>query len=194
MKIDCPFCPYSDDEYLYVIEHVECCHSEVGESPFAVKEESDKTVMVKDDYQTGARASDAVFDDEYVECDCGELVVISEFASHIALHESEQTITDVATPATILYTSKSPEPIGESNNVALMGKPETSAAASSEGKSSPKRRSHTGHRKSHRLVHSSMDTLLGPMRAKHKSPRRLGVGTALLDSIFFLYANLLLES
>lgn len=198
MNIDCPFCPYSDDDYRYVIEHVECYHSEMGESPFAVKEEADKTMMVKDHYQTGAKASDAISEDEYVECDCGELVVLSEFASHIALHESEQTITDVVTPATILYPSKSPEPIGEGINVAFMGKPETRASASSEGKSSFKRRSHSGHRKSHRPVHSFIDALLGPspssssphaVRAKHQSPRRLGVGTALLDFISLLVAN-----
>lgn len=185
MKIDCPFCPFTDYDHYYIMEHVECCHPEFGDSPFMVKNDDDKQFPAKEMDFDLVDASSAPSEEEYVECECGEVVMLSEFTSHTALHDMEEITVDSASPATLHPTSSPSYEIDDSTL--------NSVSNSSLGKhdhrvprSTARHHSRAGHQKSHRTVQGFMNVLLGssPPHSRTKGvkrrpgvPQRLGVST-----------------
>ena len=185
MEFECPFCPFKNHDSYLVVEHVECCHPENGESPFNVKEDEGMSRLAGGHREEVANASDSPGqDDEYFECDCGEVVILPEMNSHLILHESEETTVDEAVPATILPRDKSALRNGEDLSLAPMADVAIHPSKSSSSKSHARHRSRAS---SHKIIHGVKDlggVLLGPeslplqpksARAKHKAPRRLGV-------------------
>lgn len=105
MAAECPFCPFSDHDSYFLLEHVELYHPEGGQSPFIAKEAAMR--LVDEDYDEEATsASDAPSEEEYIECECGESVILREFESHSELHrdegmaldQSEKMTGDTSTP------------------------------------------------------------------------------------------------
>ena len=65
----CPFCPFSDNDSSFLINHVGLSHPETDDSPFVAKDDVEEG-SPRNDGWTGAR--DAPSDGGYIECECGE--------------------------------------------------------------------------------------------------------------------------
>ncbi|MCJ1260216.1 hypothetical protein MMC22_000075 [Lobaria immixta] len=164
------------------MEHVECCHPENGVSPFNVREDEGISRLAGGHDEEAAGVSDAPSQgDDYFQCDCGEVVMLPEFNSHMALHESEETTVDEAAPAAILDHGRSLKK--ENLARASMADIGTYPSKSSSSKSHVKHRSRASKDNSHHGVKDFVGVLLGSnsspsrpkaVRAKHKAPRRLG--------------------
>lgn len=179
MAVDCPFCSFADHETYFLMQHVELCHPENGESPFMVKEGA-------------GRQEEGINDVEYIECECGESVVLREFESHtelhgdegMALHEGEKKAANIA-------TSRSPLPAGHTSFSRAGRMPTVSLSDVDASQHDPldidtviKQRSRSKNTKQRHGVNKWKGLLLGtsssagrPKTAKdkHKSVRRLGV-------------------
>lgn len=185
MEVDCPFCPYADHDYRYVIEHVECCHPEFGDSPFIVKNDAGVPPLAKGKDLDRADTSNAPSEEEYMECECGEVVMLSEFTSHSALHDMEQTTANLADP-TILHSLNSPNPNIEDTTLNPVSDNSFYESDHSVPRSAIRHHPLAGHHKNHHTIQDFMSVLLGSRsshsltmvaRTRSKAPRRLGVGT-----------------
>lgn len=166
------------------MEHVECCHPENGVSPFNVQEDEGISRLAGGHDEEAAGASDAPsHEDDYFQCDCGEVVMLPDINSHMALHESEETTVDEAAPAAILNHGRSTL-IDESLARASMAEIGTYPSKPSSSKSHVKHRTRVSKESSHHGVKDFVGVLLGsnssPSRpkaakAKYRAPRRLGV-------------------
>lgn len=192
MESECPFCPYSDSDCRYVVEHVEICHPEFGDSPFIVKSEEQTPLPIVEQDEGPGQALDVPSAEEYVECECGEMVMLSEFTSHIALHDMEETTADLSTPD-ILRPSTSPHPAGTDLSLNSTLEASSHVYEPSNNGSSSKHRSRAGHHKNHHGVQNFMGALLGSSsshsrskvpKTRQKAPRRLGVGIIPILLIF----------
>lgn len=198
MEVDCPFCPYVDYDYRYVIEHVECCHPEFGDSPFIVKHDEALLPQDKEKYPDLVDSSNAPSDEEYVECECGEVVMLSEFTSHSALHDMEETAANIAVPTT-LHPINSPSPNIE--DLILNPVLENSvykldySVPRSVHRSAVRHTPHAGRHRKHRTIQDFMSVLLGSSsshtlieaaKTRSKAPRRLGVGTMIMPVLRLL--------
>ncbi|KAI1965816.1 hypothetical protein LOZ58_000716 [Ophidiomyces ophidiicola] len=97
----CPFCEFTDQDTYFLLQHIELCHPENGNSPFiAEDDQSHEATTTKEPFNTppGAatppRANSPSVDidaNQYVECpaDCGEAIAIGELASHLDFHSAE---------------------------------------------------------------------------------------------------------
>lgn len=90
----CPFCDFSDNDSYFLLQHVELCHPENGDSPFIVRYEGEHPHTHPDEEgNTGGFTCSPSGDDteEYVDCPrwCGETVTIAELPSHMELHLAE---------------------------------------------------------------------------------------------------------
>lgn len=184
MESECPFCPFNSYDSYSVMEHVECCHPESGVSPFNVQEDEGMSRLAGGHDEEAASVSDAPSqEDDYFQCDCGEVVMLSEINSHMALHESEETTVDEAAPAAIFNHGRS-----ALNNDSLarvsMADIGTYPSKHSSSKSHVRHRSRTSKDNSHHGVKDFVGVLLGSnsspsrqkvARAKSRAPRRLGV-------------------
>ena len=188
MEVDCPFCPFKDYDHRYVIQHVECCHPEFGDSPFMVTTEDGKPLPVAENKIDFMDPSTAPSEEEYVECECGEVVMLPEFTSHIALHDMEETTADLAAP-TILHATNSLD----LNNGHFNLNTESDNGPYKGDDSSPRtvvrRDSRAGHHKTHHTVQDFMSVLLGSSslhsrtrvtKTRRNVPRRLGVSILLM--------------
>lgn len=115
----CPFCPFSDHDYYFVMQHVELCHPENGESPFiATQDTVDRRPFPEADSDSASTTDVPSEDDEeYVQCPrrCGEAVTITELPNHMELHQDEGMAFDEADPhmrdgAVLLHGGKAPLP------------------------------------------------------------------------------------
>ena len=88
----CPFCPFSDADSYFVVQHVELCHSETGHSPFVVKDDDGTPDTLGTFAQDEAGVTGATSDDEYIDCECGECVLLAEFDSHVEMHIAEGAV------------------------------------------------------------------------------------------------------
>ena len=80
--LDCPFCNFTDHDHYFLLQHVETIHPEGGgPSPFAVRDE----VKTHTEEMEGARDNSS----EYIECQCGEFCLLTEFESHLDMHYVE---------------------------------------------------------------------------------------------------------
>ena len=113
MAVDCPFCPFSDHEPYFLMQHVELCHPENGESPFMVKEGVGRQPTSVEDDESTSTSDASSEEEEYIECECGESVVLKEFESHTELHRDEDMALDEGDKETTkVATSRSPLPTG----------------------------------------------------------------------------------
>ena len=175
------------------MQHVELCHPENGQSPFMVKEGTGRQALGVDDDEDSASTSDASSEaDEYVECECGESVVLKEFESHMELHRDEgMALNGGEKKATNMAATRSPLRAGDAS---FSGAHRTPTVALSDISSSQddhskvdtviKHRSRTTDTKQRHGVDKWKAILLGTNsstarsktgKEKHKMVRRLGV-------------------
>lgn len=104
MALQCPFCPYTEFDSYAVIKHVECSHPETGESPFVVRqdEELSKSDLGGNEKLALDFTDNASQDEEYFECECGEVVRLSDINGHISFHEFEETTVSENASSAIL--------------------------------------------------------------------------------------------
>lgn len=84
----CPFCPFSDPSPYFLSQHVESIHPEADEPPFVARHFLEKDNVEKEGRRETATAQDAPSQD-YIECECGEAVFLTEFDDHVQLHTAE---------------------------------------------------------------------------------------------------------
>ena len=115
----CPFCPFSDHDSYFLMQHVELCHPENGESPFIATQAKVVPRPFPEDGSGSASTTDVPSEDdeEYVECPhrCGEAVTVTELPNHMELHQDEGMAFDEAEPhqrdgAIYLHGGKAPLP------------------------------------------------------------------------------------
>ena len=67
----CPFCPFSNDDSSFLIQHVGLSHPETDESPFLVKDDGEDTQGGCG--SPGMEGTKGISSDGgYIECECGE--------------------------------------------------------------------------------------------------------------------------
>ena len=109
--LNCPFCDFIDHDHIFLLQHVETIHPEGGQpSPFAVREELEELIHP---VEAPAEEMEGARDDspEYIECQCGEFCLLTEFESHLELHyaesmgfdETSKAPVDVAAPDTTIH-------------------------------------------------------------------------------------------
>lgn len=188
MALQCPFCPYTEFDSYAVIKHVECCHPETGESPFVVSQDeellrSDVGYNEKLAFNFSEHPSQ---DDEYFECDCGEVVLLLDINSHFALHEFEEAFVSENASSAIL----------QRNEISSMDDAQLDLISPADDGTFPlkpaslkvsKQRSRGAHHKSHYGHHGVKDFVDVMMASKSSrsraqktiarddKPRRLGV-------------------
>ncbi|RDL35102.1 DUF1671-domain-containing protein [Venustampulla echinocandica] len=87
-QMSCPFCGYNTDNEYQIMLHMETVHPEGGESPFVVKDDASLAAVL-------SLADDQ--DAEYSSCPvegCGEVLLRTEFDSHLEMHSAEQDSGD----------------------------------------------------------------------------------------------------
>ena len=98
------------------MQHVGLVHPETDDSPFVVKDEAENKRKSAESVGAGAASRGATSDDGYIECECGETVLLSEFSSHSDLHLAEGMAfekaekIDISSNTTILSRDRSPYP------------------------------------------------------------------------------------
>lgn len=188
----CPFCPFSDPSPYFLAQHIERLHSEPDEPSFVSRHflEDDEV-----DSKEATTSRDAPSQD-YIECECGEAVLLSEFDDHVQLHSAESADMGVGTtqlPAGVKLTApqhSNPwsfplQPVdlntdtGADNYAIPFG--HSRGTKSSRAKHDV---SYDRHDKQHHTIKEWIDLLLGsnasPTRTKNhatlsKDVRRLGV-------------------
>lgn len=188
MAMQCPFCPFADFESYAVIEHVECCHPETGESPFVVRQDEvmSRSDAMYNEMLTRTLSENPSQDEEYFECDCGEVIRLLDINSHMALHEFEETVVTEDPSTAILRRNKLPSV--DDLQVALISPADNSTFPTKPASSkSQKRRSRGVNHKSHHGQHGARDLVdviftskssrSRPKKtiARDDKPRRLGV-------------------
>lgn len=193
--LDCPFCNYTDHDHYFLLQHVETVHPEGGRpSPFAVGVEVTRERESPVAETTGVRNSSS----EYIECQCGEFCLLTEFESHLEMHYAERIGFD-ETSRNSAHTAASEAIIrhGKDSSPQMELSSPTPLQFVTSGPSQPipirsvVERSHrsTG-RKSGNAVRDFIDVLrhsTSPQSrkptqaARNRAPRRLGVR----DSIYY---------
>ena len=99
--LSCPFCDFIDHDHTFLLQHVETIHPEGGQpSPFAVREELEELIHPIEapaEEMEGARDNSL----EYIECQCGEFFLLTEFESHLEMHYAESMGFDETSKAPI---------------------------------------------------------------------------------------------
>ena len=195
VPLDCPFCNFTDHDHYFLLQHVETVHPEGGQpSPFAVRVEVTRERGIPVEETTGVQDSSP----EYIECQCGEFCLLTEFQSHLEMHyaerigfdETPRASADLAASEAIIRHGKDSSPRMEFSSTTPL-----QFVASGPSQPIPIRsvveRSHrsTG-RKSGNAVRDFIDVLrhsTSPpsktlaQAARNRAPRRLGVR----DSIYY---------
>jgi len=205
MAVDCPFCSFADHETYFLMQHVELCHPENGESPFMVKEGAGRQEEGVNDVESTSTSDVSSEDEEYIECECGESVVLKEFESHTELHRDEGMALDEGEKKVAnIATSRSPLRAGHASFSSADTMPTVSLSDVDTSQRDPldintviKHRSRSKNTKQRHGVNKWKSLLLGttsstgrPKTAKdkHKSVRRLGVCVV---PFFFIFALLM---
>lgn len=96
----CPFCDFSDHDSYFLLQHVELCHPENGDSPFIAKHVEEPASTDPDEEGNTRDSTDSPSGDDidgrYVVCPrhCGETVNIAELSSHVEMHLAEGMMFD----------------------------------------------------------------------------------------------------
>ena len=103
--LNCPFCDFTDHDHIFLLQHVETIHPEGGQpSPFAVREELEELIHPVEapaEEMEGARDHSS----EYIECQCGEFCLLTEFESHLEMHYAESMGLDETSKAPVDVTA-----------------------------------------------------------------------------------------
>ena len=187
--LDCPFCDFSDHHHLFLLQHVETIHPEGGRpSPFVVREELTHQGEPPAQEMEGARDSSS----GYIECQCGEFCLLTEFESHLEMHyaegigfdETARTLADATTPQSSLYPSEASLPELEFPSSAPLPIVTSDPSRPVPTRSGLDRPYRSSSRKSVDVVRDFIDVLRHstsppsrkPSQApRNKVPRRLGV-------------------
>ena len=93
----CPFCNFEDVEAAFLLQHINLLHPESEDAPYIVKNEQEQPHASQ--LMEGAH--------DWIECECGEFCLLSQFQDHFDLHRTEDADidsidipTDVAASAT----------------------------------------------------------------------------------------------
>lgn len=105
--LSCPFCPFSDYSVYFISQHVELAHSEVDEPPFVARHFLEEDRVGNDGGQEAATTQDTP-SQNYIECECGEAVHLTEFNDHVQLHTAESA--DMALDSTQMPAGVTPPP------------------------------------------------------------------------------------
>lgn len=170
------------------MQHVGLVHPETEDSPFVVKDEGEKRKSV-DRVGEGAGSRGATAGDGYIECECGETVLLSDFSSHSDLHLAEGMAFEEAEKAGLNSdtTILSREQSYYSDADTLTSNRPSDASSYSTGRSSTSSssrfRSHGAVQKHPYSIKDWANVLLGTSpprpkttKARRKSSKRLGVG------------------
>ena len=103
--LDCPFCDFIDHDHMFLLQHVETIHPEGGQpSPFAIREDLEELIPP---VEPPVEKMEGVRDDssEYIECQCGEFCLFTEFESHLEMHYAESMAFDETSKAPVDVTA-----------------------------------------------------------------------------------------
>ena len=188
--LDCPFCAFTDHDPFFLLQHVETVHPEGGRpSPFAVRESLTHQVEPPAGEMEGIRDNSS----GYIECQCGEFCLLTEFESHLEMHYAEgfgadEFLLSSAEAAALKFTLRPSKT--SSSQVELPSTTPSHVVVSHPGRSGSNRSvlDPPLHRRSSRKSGSSVRDLIGvlcrstsspssqhPQAARNRVPRRLGV-------------------
>ena len=196
----CPFCPFmipQDRDIYDLLQHVELCHPENGESPFIAQEHSFGAILLEED-EEGSRSSTDVPSDNgdeeeeaFVDCpaQCGEAITIAELSSHMEMHAAEgmaldgadTTMTEGRLPG--LYNLNAPG-VEDLPGTLLNATNLPDSTSAKKPRSQKRQKDHHGHKDWKELLLGSVSKKPRTIAAKAKatSVRRLGVCLASLTS------------
>ncbi len=83
--LSCPFCPFENTDPEFLIQHVGEMHPETTESPVTTKCSMRQERRRSDQGMEGANGTPPL---DYVECRCGEFCLLTEFDSHLEMHNA----------------------------------------------------------------------------------------------------------
>ena len=187
--LDCPFCNFTDHDHYFLLQHVETVHPEGGRpSPFAVGVEVTRKKEIPIEETTAVQDSSS----EYIECQCGEFCLLTEFQSHLEMHYAERIGFDETSRASAdIAASEAIVRHGKDSSPQMKFSSPTPLPFVTSGPSQPipirsvVERSHrSAGRKSGNAVRDFIDVLRHstspPSRkaaqaARNRAPRRLGV-------------------
>lgn len=89
MDIICPFCSFNAFDLIYLLKHIDDEHPD-GEHGSFNSEPILGPITSENQVRGDSRLHEICSEVEYVQCECGEHVQLSEFTSHLALHMSEE--------------------------------------------------------------------------------------------------------
>ncbi|KAL8914100.1 MAG: hypothetical protein Q9171_001216 [Xanthocarpia ochracea] len=91
----CPFCPFSDSNPYVLAQHVETVHPEDGEPSFVSRQFLEEDLPTRCEEATTTQEAPS---QDYIECECGEAIAVSDFEDHAQLHSAEaaDTAADMA--------------------------------------------------------------------------------------------------
>lgn len=92
----CPFCAFCNPSPYFLAQHVEAVHPEKDEPPFVSRHFLDVD-LPGDGGGEVATTCRGVPSQDYIECECGETVLLSEFDDHVQLHAAESADMAVGT-------------------------------------------------------------------------------------------------
>ena len=180
MDIACPFCSLEDFDLQYILEHIEYCHPDDTESCPNSNHNSERPAL-KTDFEEGLKYHDSGSEIEYVQCECGEHVQLSEFTNHLALHLSEEITTDPIPP---INDQLQRTPTGASSGTESATDTRLQLCTSSSRRKNSKHADHLEQRQGLHSSRSIVGRLVGSAssttqsataKTKHMAPRRLGV-------------------
>lgn len=181
MDIECPFCSFTAFDLLYILEHIEYYHPD-DKHGSSDTEHITGRFAPENDFEEGSSSHDTYAEVEYIQCECGEHVQLSEFTSHLALHVSEE-ITSESIPSIAEEYGASSIRAGSSTEP-ITGTRSQLRISLSRRKTSK----HTDHSEQRKVPHpnrslmgrcigsSSSNTRPSIAKTRHMAPRRLGVG------------------
>ncbi|KAL8973295.1 MAG: hypothetical protein Q9197_002409, partial [Variospora fuerteventurae] len=92
----CPLCTFSSSSPYFLTQHVEAVHPEKDEPPFVSRHFLDVDQADDGGCEVVTTCGGAP-SPHYIECECGEAILLSEFDDHVQLHAAESAAMAVGT-------------------------------------------------------------------------------------------------
>lgn len=92
----CPLCTFSSSNPYFLTQHVEAVHPEKDEPPFVSRHFLDVDQADDGGCEVVTTCGGAP-SSHYIECECGEAILLSEFDDHVQLHAAESADMAVGT-------------------------------------------------------------------------------------------------
>lgn len=181
MDIECPFCSFHAFDTIYIVEHIDTYHPEDDHGSSDTEDISKR--FTPEIYVEGdSRSYGSDTEVEYIQCECGENVQLSEFTNHLALHMSEEITSYANLPQDEEYRASSIQAISPlESTTATRSQLRASSNRRTTGKnadhSEQRKVPHSKKRSTRRgLVLSPSNTRPSIAKPRHGASRRLGVG------------------